>query len=120
MYSVSQNNKYGDGCKSYFKSHLKQKLWVKKIFITIELNKFNTDQDYKLKMVVNSNYKFTLQLYFKQEKRQFADSIPAYSNGHSMDPLLILSMTSWGCMPSTVQLPDWAVPRISFVVSENF
>merc|ERR1712002_537534 len=42
-----------------------------------------------------------------------------YSEGHSTDPSLIPSMTSWGSIPSTVQPTDWAVPRISFITPEN-
>ena len=53
-------------------SHLKQ-LLVGEISILIEFIykfiglSFNTDQDYKLKMVVNSHYKFTLQLYLSRK-----------------------------------------------------
>ncbi len=42
-----------------------------------------------------------------------------YSAGHSMDPSLIPSMTSWGAIPSTVQPTDWAVPSTSFITPEN-
>ena len=41
------------------------------------------------------------------------------TSGTSISSLLILSMTSWGCMPSTVQPTDWAVPRISLTVPTN-
>merc|ERR1711972_414002 len=42
-----------------------------------------------------------------------------YSEGQSMVPSLMPSMTSWGSMPSTVQPTDWAVPSTSFMVPEN-
>ena len=42
-----------------------------------------------------------------------------YSEGQSMVPSLMPSMTSWGSIPSTVQPTDWAVPRTSFIVPEN-
>merc|ERR1719204_2668843 len=42
-----------------------------------------------------------------------------YSAGHSMSPLLMSSMISWGARPSTVHPTDWAVPRISFITPDN-
>jgi len=42
-----------------------------------------------------------------------------YSEGQSMVPSLMPSMTSWGSIPSTVQPTDWAVPSTSFIVPEN-
>ena len=42
-----------------------------------------------------------------------------YSAGHSMSPLLMSSMISWGARPSTVHPTDWAVPRISFMTPDN-
>ena len=46
-------------------------------------------------------------------------SCSIYSEGQSMVPSLMPSMTSWGSMPSTVQPTDWAVPSTSFMVPEN-
>lgn len=40
----------------------------------------------------------------------------ALTAGHSMAPLLMSSMMSWGCLPSMLQPTDWAVPRISLMV----
>merc|ERR1711956_139680 len=48
------------------------------------------------------------------------DSVrPVYSEGQSMVPSLMPSMTSCGSIPSTVQPTDWAVPSTSFIVPEN-
>jgi len=41
------------------------------------------------------------------------------TDGHSILPLLMSSMTSWGGRPSMVQPTDWAVPRISLMVPEK-
>merc|ERR1712066_486788 len=46
-------------------------------------------------------------------------SCSIYSEGQSMVPSLMPSMTSWGSIPSTVHPTDWAVPRTSFIVPEN-
>ena len=50
---------------------------------------------------------------------QFEFVILIYSAGHSMSPLLMSSMISWGARPSTVHPTDWAVPRISFMTPDN-
>merc|ERR1712209_41347 len=50
---------------------------------------------------------FYFRLWF-QEKR-----LAIYSLGMSISPALILSITSWGAIPSTVHPTDWAVPKIS-------
>ena len=36
------------------------------------------------------------------------------------EPLVISSILSCGCAPSTVQPTDWQVPRISFTVPERY
>jgi hypothetical protein len=43
-----------------------------------------------------------------------------YSSGTSTDPSSIPSITSWGCLPSTVHPTDCAVPRISLTVPARF
>merc|ERR1719470_747485 len=46
-------------------------------------------------------------------------SCSIYSEGQSMVPSLMPSITSWGSIPSTVQPTAWAVPSTSFMVPEN-
>jgi len=43
-----------------------------------------------------------------------------HASGISISPEFILSMTSWGWLPSTVQPTDWHVPSTSFTVPERF